>query len=73
MQFRSYTYDATEIDIQYALDSRGKEIREIQLDEGFSGENVVGWMEQCGECMGFWVGREEFFMTQNTNFSMNVK
>lgn len=65
MQFRSYTYDATEIDIQYALDSRGKEIREIQLDEGFSGENVLGWMEQCG---GFWVGRKEFFMTQNTKF-----
>ncbi|XP_013876682.1 acetylcholine receptor subunit beta [Austrofundulus limnaeus] len=36
MQFRSYTYDSTEIDLQYALDSRGKEIREIQLDEAFS-------------------------------------
>ncbi|XP_034532449.1 cholinergic receptor, nicotinic, beta 1 (muscle) like isoform X3 [Notolabrus celidotus] len=36
MQFRSYTYDSTEIDIQYALDSKGKEIREIQLDEAFS-------------------------------------
>lgn len=37
MQFRSYTYDSTEIDIQYALDSRGQEIREIQLDEAFTG------------------------------------
>uniref|UniRef100_A0A667ZCE3 Acetylcholine receptor subunit beta n=1 Tax=Myripristis murdjan TaxID=586833 RepID=A0A667ZCE3_9TELE len=36
MQFRSYTYDSTEIDLQYALDSRGNEIREIQLDEAFS-------------------------------------
>ncbi|MEQ2295472.1 Acetylcholine receptor subunit beta [Ameca splendens] len=36
MQFRSYTYDSTEINLQYARDSRGKEIREIQLDEGFS-------------------------------------
>ncbi|XP_026168840.1 acetylcholine receptor subunit beta [Mastacembelus armatus] len=36
MQFRSYTYDSSEIDLQYALDSRGNEIREIQLDEAFS-------------------------------------
>ncbi|XP_017291542.1 acetylcholine receptor subunit beta [Kryptolebias marmoratus] len=36
MQFRSYTYDSTEIDLQYALDSRGNEIREIQLDDAFS-------------------------------------
>ncbi|XP_056156672.1 acetylcholine receptor subunit beta [Lampris incognitus] len=36
MQFRSYTYDSTEIDLQYALDSRGNEIREIQLDEAFT-------------------------------------
>uniref|UniRef100_A0A3P9L7S5 Acetylcholine receptor subunit beta n=1 Tax=Oryzias latipes TaxID=8090 RepID=A0A3P9L7S5_ORYLA len=36
LQFRSYTYDSTEIDLQYALDSKGKEIQEIQLDEGFS-------------------------------------
>lgn len=39
MQFRSYTYDSTEIDMQYTLDSRGNEIREIQLDESYSGEN----------------------------------
>ncbi|XP_030609720.1 LOW QUALITY PROTEIN: acetylcholine receptor subunit beta [Archocentrus centrarchus] len=36
MQFRSYTYDSTEIDLQYAVDSKGREIREIQLDESFS-------------------------------------
>ncbi|XP_020501289.2 acetylcholine receptor subunit beta [Labrus bergylta] len=36
MQFRSYTYDSTEIDIQYALDSKGKEIKEIILDEAYS-------------------------------------
>ncbi|TNN25149.1 Acetylcholine receptor subunit beta [Liparis tanakae] len=36
MQFRSYTYDSTEIEIQYALDSKGKEIREIQLDEAYT-------------------------------------
>ncbi|XP_074518020.1 acetylcholine receptor subunit beta [Halichoeres trimaculatus] len=36
MQFRSYTYDSTEIDIQYALDSKGKEIKEIILDDAFS-------------------------------------
>ncbi|KAF3836887.1 hypothetical protein F7725_004351 [Dissostichus mawsoni] len=36
MQFRSYTYDFTEIDVQYALDSKGKEIREIQLDEAYT-------------------------------------
>uniref|UniRef100_A0A8C2ZC61 Acetylcholine receptor subunit beta n=1 Tax=Cyclopterus lumpus TaxID=8103 RepID=A0A8C2ZC61_CYCLU len=34
MQFRSYTYDSTEINVQYALDSKGNEIKEIQLDEG---------------------------------------
>lgn len=38
MQFRSYTYDSTEIDLQYALDSKGNEIREIQLDDAYSGE-----------------------------------
>uniref|UniRef100_UPI0037E99872 acetylcholine receptor subunit beta n=1 Tax=Semicossyphus pulcher TaxID=241346 RepID=UPI0037E99872 len=36
MQFGSSSYDSTEIDIQYALDSKGKEIREIQLDEAYS-------------------------------------
>ncbi|XP_054457683.1 acetylcholine receptor subunit beta [Anoplopoma fimbria] len=43
MQFRSYTYDFTEIDVQYALDSKGKEIREIQLDESYTegGEWII--------------------------------
>lgn len=41
MQFRSYTYDSTEIDIQYALDLRGQEIREIQLDEAYTGIGFV--------------------------------
>ena len=41
MQFRSYTYDSTEIDLQYALDAKGKEIREIILDEGFSGWYLI--------------------------------
>lgn len=41
MQFRSYTYDSTEIDLQYALDSKGNEIREIQMDESYSGEDLV--------------------------------
>ncbi|KAM3857817.1 acetylcholine receptor subunit beta [Diretmus argenteus] len=36
MQFRSYTYDSTEIELQHTLDAKGKEIREIQLDEAFS-------------------------------------
>ncbi|XP_060951832.1 acetylcholine receptor subunit beta [Limanda limanda] len=36
MQFRSYTYDSTEIDLQYALDSKGKEIKEILLDDGYT-------------------------------------
>ena len=38
MQFRSYTYDSTEIDLQYALDSKGNEIREILLDDAYTGE-----------------------------------
>lgn len=36
MVFRSYTYDSTEIELRYALDSQGKEIKEILLDEAFS-------------------------------------
>nr|XP_040038956.1 acetylcholine receptor subunit beta [Gasterosteus aculeatus aculeatus] len=36
MQFQSYTYDSTEIDVQYALDSKRNEIREIQLDEAYT-------------------------------------
>ncbi|CAL1590421.1 unnamed protein product [Knipowitschia caucasica] len=34
--FRSYTYDASEIDIQYSLDSNNREIQEILLDQAFS-------------------------------------
>ncbi|MBN3318850.1 ACHB protein, partial [Atractosteus spatula] len=36
MVFRSYTYDASEVDLQYALDKEGKEIHEIIMDESFS-------------------------------------
>ncbi|XP_029310749.1 acetylcholine receptor subunit beta isoform X1 [Cottoperca gobio] len=36
MQFRSYTYDSSEIDVQYALDAKGNEIKEIQLDEAYT-------------------------------------
>ena len=38
MVFRSYTYDSSEIDLQYALDRKGKEIQEIVYDHTFSGE-----------------------------------
>lgn len=74
MQFRSYTYDLTEIDVQYALDSRGNEIREILLDEAFTGENLVGkhtrgWMD--GALEGIWgalMKEEKSLMMQNTIF-----
>ncbi|KAG5853326.1 hypothetical protein ANANG_G00072010 [Anguilla anguilla] len=33
MVFRSYTYDASEVDLQYALDDDGQEIHEIIIDE----------------------------------------
>ncbi|XP_072543532.1 acetylcholine receptor subunit beta [Salminus brasiliensis] len=36
MVFRSYTYDSSEVDLQYALDDKGHEIREIIYDTGFS-------------------------------------
>ncbi|KAG5261289.1 hypothetical protein AALO_G00302240 [Alosa alosa] len=36
MVFRSYTYDSSEVDLQYALDERGKEIKEIVFDHTFS-------------------------------------
>ncbi|KAK6292007.1 hypothetical protein J4Q44_G00377920 [Coregonus suidteri] len=36
MVFKSYTYDSSEVDLQYALDNQGNEIKEIQYDEGFS-------------------------------------
>ncbi|KAJ8389288.1 hypothetical protein AAFF_G00121530 [Aldrovandia affinis] len=36
MVFRSNTYDSSEVDLQYALDEKGQEIREIIFDAGFS-------------------------------------
>ncbi|XP_030636403.1 acetylcholine receptor subunit beta [Chanos chanos] len=36
MVFRSYTYDASEVDLQPALDKKGREIREIIFDTSFS-------------------------------------
>lgn len=33
MVFRSYTYDSSEVDLQYALDEKGEEIHEIIIDE----------------------------------------
>ncbi|RXN21504.1 acetylcholine receptor subunit beta-like protein [Labeo rohita] len=36
MVFHSYTYDASEVDLQHGLDKRGNEIREIVYDTGFS-------------------------------------
>ncbi|KAG9346610.1 hypothetical protein AGOR_G00073680 [Albula goreensis] len=36
MVFRSYTYDSSEVDLQYALDENDQEIREIVFDAGFS-------------------------------------
>lgn len=33
MVFRSYTYDASEVELQYFLDEDGKEIHEIVIDE----------------------------------------
>lgn len=39
MVFRSYTYDASEVDLQYFLDDDGNEIQEIVIDENaFTGE-----------------------------------
>lgn len=39
MVFKSFTYDSSEMDLQYALDEQGSEIREIIYDIGFSGMN----------------------------------
>lgn len=33
MVFRSYTYDASEVDLQYFLDDDGNEIQEIVIDD----------------------------------------
>ncbi|KAM7377546.1 hypothetical protein PAMA_014043 [Pampus argenteus] len=39
MVFRSYTYDASEVDLQYILDDEGNEIQEIVIDENAFTEN----------------------------------
>ncbi|XP_018599910.1 acetylcholine receptor subunit beta isoform X1 [Scleropages formosus] len=36
MVFRSYTYDSSEVDLQYAVDENGEEIHEIIYDASFS-------------------------------------
>ncbi|MBN3286942.1 ACHB protein, partial [Polyodon spathula] len=36
MVFRSYTYDASELDLQHALDKKGNEVREVTIDSSFS-------------------------------------
>lgn len=33
MVFRSYTYDSSEVDLQYGLDEDGNELHEIVIDE----------------------------------------
>ncbi|XP_035531612.1 cholinergic receptor, nicotinic, beta 1 (muscle) like [Morone saxatilis] len=39
MIFRSYTYDASEVELQYFLDDDGREIQEIVIDENAFTEN----------------------------------
>lgn len=39
MVFRSYTYDASEVDLQYFLDDDGKEVHEIVIDKNA----FTGW------------------------------
>ncbi|XP_029311205.1 cholinergic receptor, nicotinic, beta 1 (muscle) like [Cottoperca gobio] len=39
MVFRSYTYDASEVELQYFLDDESKEIKEIVIDENAFTEN----------------------------------
>ncbi|MBN3303040.1 ACHB protein, partial [Amia calva] len=36
MVFRSYTYDASEIDLQRSVDKNGNEIKEVLIDDSFS-------------------------------------
>ncbi len=33
MVFRSYTYDSSEVDLQYGLDEDGNELHEIVIDK----------------------------------------
>ena len=42
MVFRSYTYDASEVELQYFLDEVGNEIQEIVIDENA----FTGWCLQ---------------------------
>lgn len=46
MVFKSFTYDSSEMDLQYALDEKGNEIREIIYDTGFSGMNTHKQLRQ---------------------------
>ncbi|KAJ8389287.1 hypothetical protein AAFF_G00121520 [Aldrovandia affinis] len=39
MVFRSYTYDSSEVDLQFALDEKGQEIHEIIIDNNTFTEN----------------------------------
>ncbi|XP_076843597.1 cholinergic receptor, nicotinic, beta 1 (muscle) like isoform X2 [Brachyhypopomus gauderio] len=39
MVFRSYTYDASEVDLQYGLDEDGNDLREIVIDKNAFTEN----------------------------------
>lgn len=39
MVFRSYTYDSSEVELQYYLDDDSKEIKEIVIDENA----FTGW------------------------------
>lgn len=40
MVFRSYTYDSSEVNLQYGLDEDGKELHEIVIDENaFTGKS----------------------------------
>ncbi|KTG07131.1 hypothetical protein cypCar_00000039 [Cyprinus carpio] len=42
MVFRSYTYDSSEVDLQYGLDEDGNELHEIVIDENaFTGEKMT--------------------------------
>ncbi|XP_058637409.1 cholinergic receptor, nicotinic, beta 1 (muscle) like isoform X3 [Onychostoma macrolepis] len=42
MVFRSYTYDSSEVDLQYSLDEDGNELHEIVIDENaFTGEKMT--------------------------------
>ncbi|MGH0185406.1 UNVERIFIED_CONTAM: hypothetical protein FKN15_018008 [Acipenser sinensis] len=50
MVFRSYTYDASEIDLQHTLDKKGNEIREVTIDSSFSAEACPSGFSSQGAC-----------------------